>query len=41
MNNGLADEEKSFIFPLVVIGGIAVFILLLAGLFMPSADFIF
>jgi hypothetical protein len=37
MNNSLLDEEKSFIVPLTVIGVVAVVILLIAGLFIPSA----
>jgi hypothetical protein len=37
MNNSLLDEEKSFIVPLTVIGVVAVVVLLIAGLFIPSA----
>ncbi len=37
MNNGLADEEKNFIVPLVVVGIVVVVVLLIAGLFMPSS----
>ena len=36
MNNGLVDEDKNFIMPLMVIGVIAVVVLLVAGLFMPT-----
>jgi hypothetical protein len=41
MNNGLVDEDKSFIGPLLIIGAVVVVVLLLAGLFMPTADWIF
>jgi hypothetical protein len=37
MNNGLLDEEKSFIVPLMVVGVVAVVVLLIAGLFIPSS----
>lgn len=37
MNNGLVDEEKNFIPALTVIGIVAVVVLLVAGLFIPSA----
>jgi hypothetical protein len=36
MNNGLVDEEKSFIMPLMVVGIVVVMVLLVAGLFMPT-----
>ncbi len=39
--NGLVDEETNLIVPLVVIGIVAVVVLLLAGLFMPTTDWIF
>ena len=41
MSNGLADEEKDFVKPLMIFGAVIVAILLLAGLFMPSANYIF
>lgn len=37
MNNGLVDEEKNFIVPLLVIGIAVVMVLLIAGLFIPSS----
>lgn len=37
MNSSLLDEEKSFVVPLTVIGVVAVVVLLIAGLFIPSA----
>jgi hypothetical protein len=37
MNNGLLDEEKSFIGPLTLVGVVAVVVLLIAGLFIPSS----
>ena len=37
MNNGLVDEEKNFIVPLIVVGIVVVVVLLIAGLFMPSS----
>ncbi len=37
MNNGLVDEEKNFIVPLMVLGVIVVVVLLIAGLFIPSS----
>lgn len=37
MDNGLLDEEKSFIVPLLLIGAVVVVILLVAGLFMPPS----
>jgi hypothetical protein len=37
MDNGVADEEKSFIVPLMVVGVIVVVVLLIAGLFIPSS----
>lgn len=37
MNNGLVDEEKNFIVPLMVVGIIVVVVLLIAGLFIPSS----
>lgn len=37
MNNGLVDEEKSIIMPLMVVGVVVVLVLLIAGLFMPSS----
>jgi flagellar basal body-associated protein FliL len=37
MNNGLVDEEKSFIVPLMVVGVVVVVVLLIAGLFMPPS----
>jgi hypothetical protein len=40
MNNGLVDEEKNFIVPLVVIGIVAVAIMLIAGLFMPTTNWV-
>ena len=36
MNNGLVDEDKNFIVPMVVVGIVAVVVLLIAGLFMPT-----
>jgi hypothetical protein len=41
LNNGLVDEDSNFIVPLVVIGMVVVVILLIAGLFMPTTDWIF
>ena len=41
MNNGLVDEDKSFIGPLMVVGTVVVVILLIVGLFMPTTDWIF
>ena len=41
LNNGLVDEDSNFIVPLVVIGIVVVVILLIAGLFMPTTDWIF
>lgn len=38
MNNGLVDEDKNFIVPMVVIGIVAVVVLLIAGLFMPTTN---
>jgi hypothetical protein len=38
MNNGLIDEEKNFIVPLMVIGIAVVVVLLIAGLFMPTTS---
>lgn len=40
MNNGLVDEESNFVVYLTVIGIIAVVVLLLVGLFMPSTDWV-
>ena len=37
MNNGLVDEDKNFIVPLMVVGVVVVVILLIAGLFIPSS----
>jgi hypothetical protein len=37
MNNGLVDEEKNFVVPLMVIGIVVVVVLLVAGLFIPSS----
>ena len=37
MNNGLVDEEKNFIVPLIVVGIVVVVVLLIAGLFMPAS----
>ncbi len=41
MNNGLVDEDKNFIVPLIVVGIVVVTILLIAGLFMPTATYSF
>jgi len=38
MNNGLVDEDKNFIMPLLVVGIVAVVVLLIAGLFMPTTS---
>ncbi|MDB5051089.1 MAG: hypothetical protein JWO30_4160 [Fibrobacteres bacterium] len=36
MDNGLADTEKSFIVPVVLIGAAVILVLLVKGLFMPT-----
>lgn len=40
MNNGLVDEDSNFVVPLVIIGICVVVVLLIAGLFMPTATWI-
>lgn len=39
--NGLADEEKSFIVPMMVVGIFVVIALLAWGLFMPNTNWEF
>lgn len=41
LKNGLVDEDTNLIVPLVVIGIAVVVIMLIAGLFMPTTDWIF
>lgn len=38
--NNLADEEKSFIGPLMVVGIVAMAVLLAWGMFMPTPEWI-
>lgn len=40
INNGLVDEDTNLIVPLVVIGIVAVVIMLIAGLFMPTTNWV-
>jgi hypothetical protein len=40
VDNGLADEEKSFIVPLIGVGSVFIFILLVKGLFMPTTQWL-
>jgi hypothetical protein len=39
--SGLVDEDSNFVVPLVVIGIVLVVIMLIAGLFLSSPDWIF
>lgn len=41
MNNGLVDEDKNIILPVMIVAVVVVFVLLLSGLFMRSPDWIF
>ncbi len=40
VKNGLVDEDTNLIVPLVVIGIVAVVIMLIAGLFMPTTNWV-
>jgi len=40
VDNGLADVEKSFIVPLIGVGSVFIFILLVKGLFMPTTQWL-
>ncbi|GEM_PF-2358183 len=40
LNNGLVDEDSNIIVPLVVIAIVAVVIMLIAGLFMPTTNWV-
>jgi hypothetical protein len=39
--NGLIDDDKNFVVPLMVVGIVVVVLLLGMGMFMPSTDWIF
>ncbi len=40
MDNGLVDNDSNFIVPLVIIGIVAVVVMLIAGLFMPTIEWL-
>jgi hypothetical protein len=40
MNNGLVDEEKNWIAPLMGIGVVAILAMLAWGLFMPTIEWL-
>lgn len=41
MDNGLVDQDKNFLVPIMLVGAVVILALLLSGLFMSTPDYIF
>ncbi len=39
-HNSLADDDKDYITPLLILGAVGVMVLLLLGFFMPTVSFL-